>query len=87
MDDDESVPVGVCPVNTLPRTDRIIGMTEVICMGSEMESSLGAGPSRVSWNLALVLSLSVASSSGTKEGVNLIIFFASLQLFDSKRNK
>jgi len=53
----ERVPVGVCPVSTLSRTDRIIGMTEVICIGSEMESSLsGAGPSPVSWSLALVLS-------------------------------
>ena len=35
-------------VNTLFLTDRIIGMTEVICMGLEVASSLWAGPSWVS---------------------------------------
>ena len=39
-------------------------------MGSEMESGLEASSSRVGWSLALVLSLSVASSSCNKEGVN-----------------
>ena len=38
--DDEGI-----PVNTLLLTDRIIGMTEVICMGLEVASSLWAGPS------------------------------------------